>query len=29
MEMATGGELFNFIVKRKRLSEKVAAKFYS
>lgn len=29
MEMATGGELFNYIVKRKRLWEKVAAKFYA
>jgi len=29
MEMATGGELFNYIVKRKRLREKVAAKFYA
>lgn len=28
MEMATGGELFNYIVKRKRLREKVACKFY-
>jgi len=29
MEMATGGELFNYIVKWKKLREKVAARFYA
>ena len=28
MEMASGGELFNYIVKRKKLWEQVACKFY-
>ena len=28
MELATGGELFNYIVKRKKLREKVACKFF-